>query len=486
MSLLAKIDGEREEYCRFEDYERYARHLVRKLRNLRKSSNKSESDILLFNAERAWASAMLNKVAGGKTQKTLNKLRKACKYAKQLEEESRATSETRERLQATLFLDYLLASLAQERGSFAVAILRYSRALLALQNQRSDLISSVETGLRFSIYQNGVEERSINLQRYALKQIANDPSQAEWRALIDDVDPKSLKEEKNEEMINSIQWASRSAQLSNSELAAAISTAVSGRAGLTTNSGPNDYDSVLAAWATALAIIQSSLDKEEDQDAAQELELIKAWTSYYSLLDHIERDKVLLKTVPSREGVLLCDAINKIYTQILALPGLYQAEQQTTIESQRREMRGERCILLAATHGSSLESIALINRALTYFEASSLRRAEIATLLNQSVARFTLASDKRIGVASAKKWFSGDVKQLGRLDPKRLMVKSVTMKPVVFDIAWNYISAEQTSKSVSQQAPRVAQEATNDVSQGKPIESNAPRRGLFGGLFGGR
>lgn len=484
MSSLAKLDVEREEFCRFDDYARYSKHLARKLHNLRKTSKKSESDVLLFSAERAWANASLNKASNGKPQVTLNKLRKACKYAKQLVD-TQASGPADERLQVTLFLDYLLASLAQERGSYDVAILHYSRALIALQNQRSTLMESVETGLRFTIYQNGAEERSINLQKYALEQVVNDDSQDEWRTLLDEVDPKSLKEEKHEELINSIQWASRSAHLKDPDLAAAISTARSGGANLTAESSPNDYDTVLAAWATGSAIVNTLLEKEEDQNAAQELELTKAWLSYYSSLDRIARDKALIKTVSAREGVLLSDAINRVYTQVLALPGL-EVSQRQEIESQRREARGERCVLLAHIQGPSLEAVALVNRALSYYDASSPRRPAIVTLLNQTVARYTLSSSKHTSVSS-KKWFSGDVKQVGLLDPKRLMSRSVTMKPVVFDIAWNYITAEQAPNTYAKQAVKVVQDTAKEVLvKEKQIETNVSKKGLFGGLFGGR
>lgn len=484
MSLLNLIDLEREEFCRFDDYARYSKHLARKIHTLRKSKAPYERKLVLFSAERAWANAMLHKTSNDRHQITLNKLRKACKYAKHLADQETSSS-PEDRLQITSYQDVLLGTLAQERGSFDLAILHHSRALLALQNQQSALMEIVETGLRFSIYQSGAEERSINLQKYALD-VTKDSAQDDWRALLHEVDPKSLMEEKGEEMVTSIQWASRSAQLKNSDLASAISTAVSGRSGLSVTASPNDFDTVLAAWASGATILNTLLEKEEDQDAAQELELTKAWLSYHSSLDRITRDKALINTVPAREGVLLCDSMNKVYTQVLALPGL-GSSQKSEIEVQRRETRGQRCTLLAATHGSSLEAVALINRALSYYDTSSPRRSAIVALLNQTVARYTLSSKKSMNVSS-RKWFSGDVKQLGLSDPKSLRTRSVPMKPVVFDIAWNYITKEQRPRDVSQQVKAV-QESTTVMEldhKGKQPANDTPKKGLFGGLFGGR
>lgn len=489
MSFLSKIEVEREEFCRFDDYGRYAAHLSRKLHTLRKDTEK-RSVVLLFSAERVWANAMQNKSVNGKTQFTLNKLRKAVKHARELVELSSEES-AEQRLQATIYSDFLQASLSQERGAYDAAITHHSRALVSLQNQSSPLMEAVETGLRFSIYQSGAEERSINLQKFALNRLSGDDSHDGWRSLVNEVSPTSLQEEKGEEMITSIEWADRSAQLRHPELAASISTAVSGRSALTDASSPNDFDAILAAWSTATTILAGLLEREEDQNFAQDLELIKAWVSYHASTDRIARDKALIVTVPTKEGILLCDAINRTYSQVLALPGL-QASQEQALNAQRREVRGERCILLAETHGSSLEAIALVNRALTYYEPHSARRPEVVRLLNQTNARYTLQSDKGARF-KAGKWYHGDVKQLGRLDPEDLLTRSVTMKPVVFDIAWNYIVAQQQTETHGQSKPAsvvqsLADKMDIDPPTMGPSETggNTQKKGLFGGLFGGR
>ncbi|CCG83190.1 putative Signal recognition particle [Taphrina deformans PYCC 5710] len=479
MSILSKIEYEREEFCRFDDYGRYAKHLSRKLHTLRKSTEKTH-DILLYSAERVWANAMQNKSLNGKNQLTLNKLRKACKHAQDLVS-SYVSGSPEERLQVSIYHDYLAASLSQERGAYDVAITHYSRALVALQNQSSSLMEPVETGLRFSIYQSGTEERSVNLQKFALAQLSSDDSHSVWRSLVETVNPQTLKDEKAEEMITSIQWAQRSAHLRNPELATSISTAVSARAALSAPTSPNDFDSILSAWSAASTTLTSLLDKEEDQNLSQDLELIKAWCSYHSSVDRIARDKALIPTVPSKEGILLCDSVNKTYTQVLALPGLDSA-QEKEINTSRREIRGERCILLANTHGTSLEAIALLDRALVYYEPSSPRRPQVVALLNKANAQYTLSTNKHARF-SAQKWFSGDVKRLGQVSPQDLLTKSVSMKPVVFDIAWNYIVAEQGNDkdgSVLQQSAQLLSkvgdamdiDTAKDISQGLFAEAD--------------
>lgn len=488
MSTLPKVDYEREEFCRFDDYGRYAKHLSRKLHTCRKSVAKKQ-DVLLFSAERVWANAMQNKSLNGKTQITLNKLRKACKHAEALVE-SHGVSSAEERLQATVYHDYLLANLAQERGSYDVAILHHSRALVALQNQSSPLLGSVETGLRFSIYQSGAEERSINLQKFALEQITADESQSEWRALVDSVNPGSLKEEKSEEMITSIQWASRSAHLTNPDLATSISSAVSGRSSLTSTTTPNDFDAILASWSAASTTLDQLLEKEEDQNLAQDLELTKAWLQYHASRNRIARDTSLIKTVSAREGVLLSDAIIRTYSQVLALPGLSSA-QESDLHAEQRRVRGERCVLLAETYGSSLEAIALVNRALTYFDKADPRRKSLVHLLNQKTARYTLLAKRPVRVIPTT-WFTGDVKQIGSIDPSDLMKRSVTMKPVVFDIAWNYIAAQQQGVGQVREGHGSSEEENVDRNlEGNVVstpqqQQQQPKKGIFGGLFGSR
>lgn len=485
MRLLSKVEYEREEFCRFDDYARYAKHIARKLHTLRRSAT-SQHDILLFSAERAWAVAMQTRANKGKHQLVLNKLRKAQKYASQLVDLT-SKSDAASQLQSIVYNDILRAILFQERSLYDESVLYYSRALVALQNSSPALLEAVETGLRFSIYQSGAEERSINLQKFAIQQsTANDP-QGTWRDLVNQVNPAGLKEEKGEEMITRIEWASRSAQLTNPELAAAISEAISGRNIAKARSDPSGFDSVLAAWATASATLQGLLDREEDQDVSQELEVIKAWVSYHSAMDRIARDKALVATVELRDGVLLCDSIINTYHTILALPGI-TVDQTKSLEKEYRETRGERCLLLAKTHRVSLEAVALTHRALTYFDVSTTRHREVLAQLNRVIARHTLTSSEK-SYFRKDRWFTGEVKRLGKSNAQDKRTTSVTMKPVVFDIAWNYILAgrrQEADLANSHNKTNVTLASQDGDLKNRPASSNAaPRKGLFGGLFGG-
>lgn len=478
MSVLALVEYEREEFCRFEDYGRYTSHLTRKLRSLRKSSIKS-IDVLLFSAERAWSNAMHNKALNEKTQAILNRLRKASKHATDLLALLEKESDDN-RLQGVIYQDYIMALLNQERGAYNVAVLHYSRALIALQNRNSSLIEPVEGGLRFSIYQSGAEERSINLQKYALSQVTTQKSQEEWRDLVHKVDPASLKEEKSDEMITSIEWAGRSAHLTNPELASSISTAVSSKAALMDYSPSNKYDGILAAWNSASIILDSLLESEEDQGLAQDLELIKAWLTYHTLKDRIARDQALSRSISAREGVLLCDGILRTYHQILALPGL-NAQNQTSAEEQRQETKAERCLLLAHSYGTSLEALALINRALEYYGDHSAHRSRVQNLLNKKNAQYALSSNKKSWLSSDS-WFTGDIKQVGSTDPAELRQKSVSLKPVVFDIAWNYIFGPAI-EAMPYTTGSVAASQGPELSEQK---SAGAKKGFFGGIFGAR
>lgn len=401
---------------------------------------------------------MLNKTKNEKKQLVLRKLRKACKHATSLHDQlSNESADVR--LQSGIYLDYLAALLNQERGAYEAAILHYSKALIALQNRDSPLMPSVETGLRFTLYQ--TDERSTNLQKYAL-QCVRKSGQSQWESLVREVDPRALEDEKSDEMITSVEWAGHVAHLTNSDMASAISSAMSRN--LSADASPNDYDAILASWSSASNTLESLLRQEEDQDRAQSLEVIKAWLTYHSLKDHIARDKALAKTLVPREGAILFDGIDKTYAQLLEIPGL---SDEVELTREREEAKAQRCVTLAAVHGTSLEALALLNRAAQYCRPSTPAKDRILAQLKETNARYNLQC-KHKTIPTINEWFFGDIRQAKtEITP---VSHSVTMKPVVFDIAWNYISGQM-------EAPKSAASSVPVAAAAPPSEG---KKGFFG------
>jgi hypothetical protein len=479
---------------------------------------------------------METKTANGKLQITLAKFRKAVKFANTASTEGLSDAA---RLERAVYIDYLTALLHQERSNLDLAIHFYARSLIGLQvynagrEKRGEktavaLSEAVETGLRYVLYtSHTVSERSLNLHAFAVEQVTtagteDAKSDQAWRDLILSVDSNALKtsehqtadqgaDETSETLVSQISWAGRNADLKQSSLAASISSALTGRAAASRSHGASDaYDGVIAAWTTTLTTLEQLLDAEEDQEAAQDLELIKAYARFESVQDYLSRDKVLLKTVPPKDGVLLLDQTLSRLAEAMKLPGLSD-EQAQLLSFQQQGAKAERCVLLSDVHGISLAGIALLNKAMTYLsstdqdassskavsgeqQAQAQRLADLQGRLHRQVAEHTLAlsgdANETGIVLDPSSWYTGTAKQLAHSDARTLVARSVGAKPIVLDVAWNYLSgawAEEPAPSKQEpvQGAHQAMDVDEPVAkQAQQTPTTSAKKGLFGSIFG--
>ncbi|ORY81936.1 hypothetical protein BCR37DRAFT_379840 [Protomyces lactucae-debilis] len=550
MSLLQLVEFERDEYCRFEDYGRYHKHLTRKLHTLRKGSTTSKTKtkvtsgpawlLPVLSAERVWSAAMETKTAAGPHQVVLAKFRKAIKFAATTTTETNNVSAL-EKLERAVYVDYLTALLQQERSNLDLAIHFYARALVGLQvyntaqqrqknNAAVALTEAVETGLRYVLYTSQtVSERSLNLHAFAIEQVTTavtEDAQADqtWRQLILSVDSEALTptgtatcgdgtNDTSDTLVSQISWAGRTATLKQSHLAASISTALSGRATASRSRDSTDaLDTVIAAWTSTLETLQPLLDAEEDQDAAQDLELIKAYAQFESGQDYLARDKRLITTLPAREGILVLDQTIARLTQAAGLPGVSK-EQASLVSLQQTSAKAERCVLLSDVHGVSLAGIALLNKAITYLtnnrqdgnsdphvtseqQTQGSRLQALQQRLHRHIAEHTLALSGDAATDSGTvldpaAWYTGTAKQLAKTDAKSLVAKSAGAKPIVLDIAWNYLSgAVEAGDATIQSTTAVRKEEPMEVdgaaaeSEEQSTPGKSAKKGLFGSIFG--
>ena len=552
-SLLQLLQAERDEYCKFEDYSGYHRHLTNKLHSSRKAVKRqsggagdakkagiadthTQKRLLLYNAERSWATAMHNKATSGKrAQDVLNKLRRAKKWSQDIRSAVGAEAGDVERVEAIAYAEYMEASLAQERGAYEAATRHYSRALLALRDSCSALLEGIETGLRFSLYQTGTEGRSVELRVLSATQLKedDDPAAKELLELLKRLDPARLDTGDDvasggDEMVTKVEWAGRTAPLQHTELASSISSIVSARKHLTHQPTGDvkieDYDSLLAEWTKAEALLNNLIADEEDQDRSQTLEITRAWTRFNQATDRVARDKLLASEAKTaREAALIWESIRTTLAQAQKLPGVSK-EQKSDLNEQISAAQGERLAALAKPWGDSLEAIALLHTALQrHFATPSARRTALQRQLAKTVARNAI-SGTTTSAASAdgqhfseryhpQKFYNGNVKQLvakrstrdasKRTAAHALVTDSVAMRPVVFDVAFNYLSRDLSGGSAKQSAAvpaavakpveaveRVVEEVKDTVmsdapsSSGSAADSQADTPKKSGGLFG--
>ncbi len=554
MKILSKIEAAREANgLRFEDYSSYASHLSKRLHSLRKSLNLTSSaksgkpkpissssdervlELIIWNAERAWSTSMNMKSTGAKPQLTVNKLRKAKKYASQLLSLLPSTTPNYEILEAKIYEEFLAGTLNLEKSAYESSIPYFSRSLLALESlppthEYPSFKNQVEAGLRFCIYQTGSDQRVVDLHSFSIEHISDNTDNhlddiSAWKTLVLDVDSSALDAKKGDEMVSQINWAGRIAHLSNPAISSSISAALSLRQSLPTSSPSSclptaadkvsqkkliaaevaKYDPVLAAWSTALSQIQSLLEKEEDQVASQNLELTKAYITYYSTLDRIARDKLLAKTLPRTESVALWEGVGRAYAVLMSIPGVTPAEKED-LEQSRRMARAERCLVIADGY-SGLEKIALINRATTYFNSDierntegGSRKEEIQRLLNLEIAKYQLSSNGPRTAESSfslDKWYSGSLKtlipgsEMHRVGTGAIS-EAVPLKPIVFDVAFNYLSSEDrvpaprlSPPSTQNQKQETLQKGMSDhgvahVNKEVEVKEDGKKRGILG------
>ncbi|BFZ53645.1 signal recognition particle subunit srp68 [Savitreella phatthalungensis] len=541
-SILALVQAQRDEYCRFDDYGRYHAHLTRRLHLLRRRSRgvvavkKSKSGgkksgvksstakdaatkttadpslartIAVLEAERAYATALQHKAGGvGKAQVCVNRLRKASKLAEGVAGMDDGLGEA-DRLEGYVYSAYVRGLLDSERGRFDDAVDAYAGALLGLPKKGVDvLLEAIETGLRFALYRAGTEERSVNLRAIAIDRV--NKQDGPLAKLLREVDPTALtggdssgEGGAEDELVSQVAWAGRVAQLRSSELVGVVSGAVSG--GKQAGVDVDRWDGVLGDWGRALEILDGLVAGEEDQGRAQTFELARAWAQWHALQDRASRDRLLADRATSpRDASLHWDAVITSLNGAAKIPGLSKSDKAQLV-TDTATAKGMRLVAIARGWGHSLEAVALLDGAVRkHLVRETCEYAEVSKLLARTVALYNVAnvSSGASGALVSGTWFGGDVDALAKSSrPSRdtintLRRKSVAMRPAVFDIAWNYIDkmlsgsstaphTQDQKQEITAVPPAKIVEAENDKVMEDVVEEKKSSGGLFG-FFGRR
>lgn len=484
-------------------------------------------ELALLLAERAWAAAMTARaaldanVASSSVLRSqiLSKLAKAVKYANLLFKSQPLEQTPRQKLEFHVYVALLTGEAFLERQQWTNVVKYYAQVrvgLLALtsspnssrsgdENLFSDLLaSSVDPGLRLALAHER-QNSSADLAETARQSVLSDSNSAEFAALIKSVSPEALSPETATAKLSEIQFRQHTAQVKYNKLAEAIISARSKDSELDSQleKGELDasFDSVMAHW-DQLVFDTSSLVTEINsagQQREQDLDIILTYAQFNLLYRRIQRDSLAgSKDIGKPNAVRLYDVVLQSCKSMGELPGVFNDEElSTAIGSMQAFFTAKRLLALSSLHPTgSLETLALVNEAYKSFvrnDSGDVRmtsechdlpvssseivafQKELSKKLVQTHGVTVLIQEVR-NRSRTKGSVASDVDFVQIAEPgKRLRVVDldvkfidpVPVKPVFYDIAFNYLQVASSASSV----PR-----NEDTTETQPVK----KKSLFG------
>lgn len=340
------------------------------------------------------------------------------------------------------------------------------------------------------------------------------PSLANTAKAVAAIDASFVQSMVEEEITRTVNWRAHEATLYNDELAYKLHQINKLDASSFTES--NDYDSLYSQWSTMVELHQDDLAKnrdEDDMEKAQNGAILLTYLNYNLLFTRIKRDLLLINQLSSTgfSGALKKISTQKdvarLYASVIAtveelkdLPGVYNDEDlYTSLEKMLAFFTASRSIAIADAYAASnklpetlkiyLQVDETYDATESYFgseqfpyqvtdNAQALELKRLVTKnLNRfhTLAQFTKSTRDTLSVHVAdninKFPFSADLlaKITNASTPGAIC--AVLSKPVLFDVAFNYIGY-----GAGEEAPQVAQAVLDSEAEKK--------KGGFFGIFG--
>lgn len=498
----------------------------------------SKEAVLVALAERDWAHAMETKslletsVSSKKKKRVISKLAKAVKYLSQIS--SPLT------LQAQGYMNLVEAALAFEQKNWKKSVQYYSNARVVLVASakldadfssiyQETVSSDIDPALRFAVSQSRVK-RTTDLSTLAVNQVLSGSPDLVSALEQNQTTAHVLEQGRNvsnpSTELGGISWRNHTvSSVADPELASSILRAKNVDSNLSVDSSRNNvdaFDQVLLTWQEAVDIAHECIDKtEKSGQNAQDYYIVQTYCSFQVLLRRIQRDNILIRSLADikdnmvryRDSVRIFDTILQSVASLKDLPGVHQDEALSLdLDVAHAYFRANKFVCLALGHremGNKKESLALLSRAKSVVDATNVTqyngilpeyvltqdavRNTISTLDKEFKRAYGMAAFEHLqqnksqatdlSVADSLNVFRvGNprdiLKNLISLSPK---IEQVPMKPVLFDIAYNYVDYDETE--MDQDVPSTSTTAA-PVPQAEIETKKQPKRGLLGGLFG--
>ncbi len=434
-------------------------------------------------------------------QKLLStRLRKSLKISQNLVEISQNESDETKRLEILVYKELLQAYLAIVSKKWKVAISSYSLARIGLKflEKHGDIAENkilykdiieetIDEPFKLATYRDS-KSISIDLNEYS-KIIANESAKnSETFKFIDAKDSSFLKADEEAELIKEIDWRSYTARVKDETTSRLLS-----RAQNVKFDDLESYDNALILWQEALENHSSFIAKaDQNDDEEQDDQILLAYIKYSSLITRLRRDQTLLSG-NKKESLRILDTIITTINEIKELPGVYSDDELfQNLELLSQYYQGLKLKMIGQIYfddKSYNESLLLCTKSLESLKDSEFTvefefisnqdlqtlQSDILTLKQNShvLAQIEQGLSKDKSVADDVYKFSNDYKNI-----VNFQIEAAPVKPVLFDVAFNYISYNKSDTKTQFQ-----KQTTQEKAPASKEQTENKKKGFFG-IFG--
>lgn len=377
----------------------------------------------------------------------------------------------------------------------------------------------VDPSLNLTISQHpSIKDAAADVRTVARKH-CHDGSVSYLKPCVDhiaSIDSSFVEEVEEEEVPKTVTWRQHEATLHNDELA--VKLAKTNRVDFKALSEPEQFDSLYSLWAALVDIHTADLAKNKDEDdmlRVQDGAILLTYLRYNMLFVRVRRDLLLVdkltftksnssvKTLRASKDVLrLYSSINLTVNEVKDLPGVYNDEVlHQSLENLSLFFAAKRSLVVALCYTAANEAdkalTILLHLKRTFSVGEDFYKVGTfpydVTNLSQAKALESAVSKRLVEVGALAQYLNNSkshentyisenvyhldfaldsIYKVTNVD-KIGNVKPILSKPVLFDIAFNYIgyAEEESSKPIV------------ETKVPANVEEEKKKSGLFG-LFG--
>ncbi|KAG2734898.1 hypothetical protein G9P44_001112 [Scheffersomyces stipitis] len=326
------------------------------------------------------------------------------------------------------------------------------------------------------------------------------------------------------ELIKSVTWRDHEATIYNDEIAFKIMSLTNDEETNWKNfTDANEFDKVITGWTEVLVAHKANVEKNQDDDDIEKVQdraILLTYINYNLLFTRLKRDLLIIDQLSTANNIENNRDIFRLYNGIISiaqelkdLPGVYNDEDlYQSLENLEKYFTAKKNIVLAESFqynnrfGEALKIYSFIEHELNTVEDDFYKidefpyqvtnNAEFAkfqdnlakSLLQSHIsAQFAFDStgrEKLYTVENLNKYPSHELKDLVNLNSKP-RIQPILSKPVLFDVAFNYISYDLGRSSGGSAAPVSSEAAPAAVAAATSAEQEeGKKRGGFFGIFG--
>lgn len=492
----------------------------------RKELSSGQWELAVLDAERHWADAMSlsatmeanTTVKSGVKSQIASKLDKAVKYAKYASTlESKSDLPNTTKLEFAVYAALVAGEASVERQHWEKVAKHFAKvrvgvpALISAFPEQSEaletlLATSVDPAFRLALSQQK-EDSTVDLSDHAAEIVSSDP---EFVALVKSVDPKVVEKGSTEEQVTQVQFRSHTAVVKYRSLAQLLAEAqkVSAGAGAGSGSGSSAYENAIELWQQCEFEVSSLISEinSAGEQREQDLDIINTYVQFELLRFRILRDAseayaMFSQRASAGNSVRLYAVVLQSCAALGELPGVFNDDElMEGIDLMSLYFKTFRTLALAKTHSlGSKEALALVKLAHDRLDASSssssanldtlnlpiqqhdftnlqtevkkelVRAHSLVVLYSELENRSNIMGSATSNVAFRQVPIKGE-KHVRVADLDAAHLEPVMVKPVFYDMAFNYVHPEGTANDDEEEEMQVEQE-----------QQNTPKKkGLFG------